>query len=91
MNVRRVVGISLIVVGVIVVIFSVDAMHRISEAKSGVRQATRPLSGNPIGKVLTQSIESQTSQYDSEIMLCLIGGIALVVLGGGVCLYRHKK
>ena len=48
-------------------------------------------SGNAVGNAVGGVLEGQAGKYDTPVMLCEIGGIVLIVLGGGILYFSRKK
>ncbi len=91
MNYKRIIGVIVLVIGVVLIIFAADAMKRISSAKNAVSGASGFMPNNPAGNMVTGSMEKAASQYDVPVMICLIGGIVLVLVGGGMAIFCRKK
>jgi hypothetical protein len=93
MHIKRVVSLAVAVLGVILVIYALSSMRRISDAKGTVKSISSTISGSPVGKAVGSGLSHKASQYDTEVTVLLIVGIVLVVVGcGGVYHYRrlHK-
>ena len=90
MNRKQWIGVCVAVVGILVTGFAVHAMSRINRAKKGVGFLTKPFSGNPTGKTVTSKLQDEVSQYDNEVRLLLVGGIALILVGCGAVYYLRK-
>jgi hypothetical protein len=90
MNYKRIVGIAMLIIGAAAIIYSIHSMNRISEAKSEVHSLTSPFSGSSAGRTVGGMMGSEASQYDTKVMLLLIGGIILAVGGGSLALFCQK-
>lgn len=88
---KRIIGIVLFIIGVVLIIYSIHSMNRISAAKGEVNAFKSAFSGNSTGKALGNVMEGKASQYDTIVMVMLIGGIVLAVVGGGVVFMSRKK
>jgi drug/metabolite transporter (DMT)-like permease len=91
MSPKRITGIVVLIIGVVLIIFSIHSMNRISSAKSEIHSLTSPFSGNSTGKTIGGMMSNKAGQYDTTVMMLLIGGIVLVVVGGSVALFCRKK
>jgi LPXTG-motif cell wall-anchored protein len=91
MSSKRITGIVVLIIGVVLIIFAVHSMNRISEAKGEIHSLTSPFSGNSVGKTIGGVMGNKAGQYDTTVMMLLIGGIILAVVGGGVVLFCRKK
>ncbi|OGN64800.1 MAG: hypothetical protein A3E80_04885 [Chlamydiae bacterium RIFCSPHIGHO2_12_FULL_49_9] len=69
--------------------FALYEMKRISDAKGIVSSIGKRISSNPFGRAANKGLMSAVSQYDTQIRLCLIGGIVLAV--GGFYFYRKHR
>ncbi|HSX37424.1 MAG TPA: hypothetical protein VLE95_01165 [Chlamydiales bacterium] len=90
MNVKQIVSLVVSLFGVILIIYALHSMGRISTAKSEVSSVSRRISDNTIGKIVGGEMQNQAGQYDTEVTVLLIGGIVLAVTGG-YCAYRFRK
>ena len=98
MNIKRIIGLIILIGGIALIIFAVHSMNRISSAKHDVNALTSPFSQNPVGNVVGGVMKGQASKYDKEVFWCLVGGIVLAVVGAGMAICcrcshsgRHKK
>jgi hypothetical protein len=91
MNIKRITGIIIIVLGLFLIAFSTYAKIRIGEAKKIVHETTGAFSGNPIGKMLGSEVEKKVHQYDTIVIISLVGGVLLTILGAGMAFYFKKK
>ena len=90
MNVKQIISLGVSLLGVILTIYALHAMGRISTAKGEVGSVTRHFSGSTFGKMAGGEMQKQAGQYDTEVTVLLIGGIVLAI-GGGYCAYRFRK
>lgn len=91
MSAKRITGLIVLIVGIILIIFSVHSMNRISNAKGGIHTLTDPFSGSSGGREAGSFLQGEASQYDTTVKVLLIGGIVLTVIGAGVTLFGKKK
>ena len=91
MSPKRITGLVVLIIGIILIIFSIHSMNRISGAKSGIHSVTQTFSGNSTGKTVGDVLEGKAGQYDLPVMVILISGIVLTVVGGSVVLFSKKK
>ncbi|HEY2811166.1 MAG TPA: hypothetical protein VGJ00_07260 [Rhabdochlamydiaceae bacterium] len=91
MSTKRIVGCVVLIVGIVLIIFSVYEMNRISRAKGAIHTLSSPFSGSSAGKTAGHVMEGKASQYDTPVMILLIGGIACTVVGGYLVLFCKKK
>jgi hypothetical protein len=91
MKKKKITGLIVLIVGIALIVFAVHSMNRIANAKEGISAITTPFSNEPAGKFVGDVLEGKASQYDVQVKLCLIGGIVLAVIGGGMLLFCRKK
>lgn len=93
MNIRskRLAGIVVAIIGIVLIIYSVYSMNRISEGKAEVHSLTGPFSGSASGRVVGEALGNRASQYDSTVLFLLISGIVLTAAGAGVVFVFRKK
>ncbi len=95
MNTKRIVGGVILVVGIIVILFANYEKGRIAKAHGNVEKGMSLFSGNSAGSQAGRSaggmMENKISSYNTPVMLLMIGGIALVVIGGCMVLFCGKK
>lgn len=91
MNPKRLSGMIVFVVGIILLAFSIYAMARINSAKGTVNAISKPFSGNPIGGFVGGELKSKASQYDMMVRWGLSLGIIFIVVGGGLIYFCRAK
>lgn len=91
MSSKKITGIVVLIIGVVLIIFSVHSMNRIARAKGEIHTLTSPFSGSSGGRAAGEILGGKASQYDTTVTVLLIGGIALAVVGGGLILFGKKK
>jgi hypothetical protein len=92
MNVKRISGLVIALIGAILLVYALYSMHRISEAKNKVHHIGKQIPGNFFGKAVKGELHKKVSQYDKEVEWLLIGGITFLVVGGGIIfLYRKPR
>lgn len=91
MSAKRITGLVVLIVGIVLIVFSVYSMNRISNAKSGIHSITQPFSGSSGGREAGNFMQGQASQYDTTVRVLLIGGIVLAIIGAGVVLFGKKR
>ena len=88
---KKVIGLVALLAGIVLFIFAKYEQHRVGSAKALFGRGTSMFSGNAVGGAVGGVIEGKLSEYDTTLMLCEIGGIALIVLGTGVLYFSRKK
>jgi hypothetical protein len=96
MNIKRAIGILILVLGIVAIAYGINAKYRIASAKGtahGISEMTSPFAGGAVGKVGEGIVEHQTSQYDTPIMWLFAGGIVAVIVGASMvcCCCKKKK
>lgn len=85
------IGIASVIAGVVAIGYSIHSMGRIQHAKQTMSNVTHAVSdvtgalGRPVEPifrgVVGNAVNQQVSQYDTQVLLLLIAGIALVAVG----------
>ncbi len=91
MKSKKIIGLVVLIFGVALFIFAKIEQRRVSGAKGMVNKSTSMFSGNAIGNTVGDVLKGEVSQYDTQLRLCEIGGIILIVLGGGILYFSRKK
>ncbi len=91
MNSKRIIGMVACLLGITLIIYAVHSMGVISDAKTEVKNMSNQMSGNYVGRRISDDLQSHASQYDTEVKIGLYSGIALVVIGGGLIYFCKKK
>jgi hypothetical protein len=88
MNVKKVVSIVVAVLGIVMVVYAIHSMRRISDAKGTVSSINSSIGGSSAGRMVGQKLSSEASQYDTKVRVLLIAGLVFTVAGCGA-LYRY--
>jgi hypothetical protein len=89
MNIKRLAYFAAIILGLIMVIYSLSAMRRISSAKGKASSMGSALSNSSVGRFMSGKLSEEASQYDTKVLMLLIAGSILVVVGcSGTYHYR---
>ncbi len=91
MGVKRISGLVIFLIGIVLVIFAVYNKNRVNEAKGSISKGTSLFGNNPVGNTAGGVLEGQLSQYDTPLKICLYGGVALVIIGGGVMIFCKRS
>jgi hypothetical protein len=91
MSTKRIAGIVILIAGIAMFLFALNAKHRIAAAKGEAGQMTSYLPDNTAGNFVGNTIRGETTKYDSIVQLLYIGGIVLIVIGGAITIFTRKK
>ena len=91
MNIKKMIGAFLFVLGIIMAIYAIHSMGRIKHAKESINQATGLFGDRKEAKFANKALTHEASQYDRDVMILLIAGIVFVVVGSGLALFSKKK
>ena len=92
MNWKRITSIVLFGLGVVMIFYALDAMHKISAAKGAIHGVSNLFGkSNEAVSFLSGSAEHKIGSYDAPVMGLLIAGIVLAVLGAIVFFITKKK
>lgn len=87
---KRILFLAIAILGAVMMIYAISSMRRIAEAKGDVGSINRAISGSSVGRMVGGDLSNRASQYDTEVMVLLIAGIAFVIVGCGGA-YRYRK
>lgn len=88
---KRLFSIIFVVIGLVLTIYGINTLHRISEAKKDVTHIHVPFTGHEIGVVTDhENIENASGENDAKAIGSLVGGLVLLLIGAGY-LWKHKK
>jgi len=90
MNTKRISSLAVCCLGIVLIIYALYSMNRISEAKSTVQRISNRISSSTIGKMMGGEMHKKASQYDTEVTWMLISGIILTLAGGGGFYFYRK-
>lgn len=93
MKSKRLIGLVLLIIGIVLICFGLYGKSRQTGARSDVSHVTSPFGKNKATDTFGDIAEGKISEYDKPIFWCFAGGIALVVIGGGmvICCRCHNK
>ena len=91
MSGKRIAGMVVLIIGVVLVIFSVYNQNRVTQAKSTINEGGSFFGNSKAGGMAEDYLEGKASQYDTPLKICLYGGIALIIIGGAVTLFGKKR
>ncbi len=91
MGYKQIVGSMASLAGIAMIIYAVHSMNVISKAKSQVKNMSNQMSGNYVGKMMSNDMEARASAYDTPVQVGLYTGVALVLLGAGLIFIGRKK
>lgn len=91
MGYKRIVGSMASLAGIAMIIYAVHSMSVISNAKSQIKNMSNQMSGNYVGKMMSNDMETRASAYDTPVQIGLYTGVALVIVGAGMIFIGRKK
>jgi uncharacterized protein YjeT (DUF2065 family) len=99
MNVKRVIGILLLAVGIFVIFYANYQKGRVAaageRAYEQINQGGSLFQGSPIGGAVTGSMKKKTAsemaKYNQMLQNLLIGGIIVAVVGAGLIVFCKPK
>jgi hypothetical protein len=91
MSAKRITGLIALIVGIILITYSIHSRNRISNAKSEFHSLSQSFSGSSAGKAAGNWLQNEAGQYDVPVMVLLISGIVLTVIGGGAIIFGKRK
>lgn len=92
MNKKRIFGLVIFIIGVVILIFGLYQKSRLTGARKNIGYiSNNPFGGNKTTDTLGDAMESKVAQYDRPVFFCIVGGIVLIVIGGGMTLCCRSK
>lgn len=91
MGYKRIVGSIASLVGIALIVYAIHSMSVISNAKAQVKNMSNQMSGNYVGKMMSNDMEARASAYDTPVQIGLYTGVALVIVGAGLIFIGRKK
>jgi uncharacterized membrane protein YiaA len=88
---KKIVGLVILVIGVVLFIFALSAKHKIANAKAGAGAVTGLLPKNAFGSYASGEIKEATGQYDTLVQVIFLGGIGLMIIGGVMTFFMRNK
>ncbi|HSW73285.1 MAG TPA: hypothetical protein VLG44_07780 [Chlamydiales bacterium] len=83
---KKLVSITLFIVGILLLVFSINSMHKIAVRKSFTEIEV------PANELQTVREQRRSAEYDTLVVLSLIAGVVLTVSGASsLIFYRSKR
>ncbi|HSW87114.1 MAG TPA: hypothetical protein VLG49_06415 [Rhabdochlamydiaceae bacterium] len=90
-NKKRIIGIVVLIIGIVLIVFACYERHRVANAKSAIHSGTGFMPENAVSKMVGGSLEKKASSYDAPLMGILIAGIILLIVGAWVSILSCRK
>ncbi len=91
MQKKKIIGAVILILGIVMTIYGLNARGRLSRAKEGIGAITSPFSDKPFGKTASGVIEGKLGKYDTIVTTLLVGGVVFIVVGGLIWIRARKK
>ena len=91
MKKKKIVGIALMVIGLVVFLGAMIAKNRVDQAQGNLSETSGLLGNNPINKTISGSMEKKIEAYYTPIMWAMGGGAVLFVVGLGTLINCRRK
>jgi uncharacterized membrane protein YgdD (TMEM256/DUF423 family) len=95
MNSKRIIGLVIFIIGIILICYASYQKHRIAEAQGNIQKGTSLFSGSSVGSQVGKSVggemEKKVSSYNTPVMLVMIAGIILLIIGAAMVLFCGKR
>jgi hypothetical protein len=88
---KKIVGIVVIVIGLVIFLLGLYAKSRVSEARSNAKSTSGMFGDNPVNKQISGAIENKIGSYDSPVFWTIVGGIIVMVIGASTVFCCRKK
>lgn len=92
MKSKRLIGLVLLIIGIVLICFGLYGKSRQAGARSDIGHVTNnPFGQNKATDAVGDILEGKVSEYNKPIFWCFAGGIALIVIGGGMMICCRCK
>jgi Protein of unknown function (DUF3185) len=92
MKKKRIIGVVILIIGIVLLVLGLYARSRVASARSDVGHITHsPFGQNRATDTVGNVLEAKIGSYDQPVFWCIVGGVVLVVIGGGMVLFNRKK
>lgn len=95
MNKKRIVGIVIAIIGIVMILFSNYIAGQVAIAQQNVQETTSMFSGNRVGKsvgdVANQAVAERSGPYLALSRGLKIGGVILIVVGVGFVVFGGRR
>lgn len=82
MQKKKIIGAVILILGIVMAIYGLNARGRLSRAKEGIGAITSPFSDKPFGKAASDVLEGKISKYDTIVTTLIVGGVIFIFIGG---------
>jgi hypothetical protein len=91
MKTKHIASMAVLAIGLLLTIFSIHEMKKLSTATQVVEDAKMALSGHSMGKRMSASMDAELAGADRKVKIALYSGILLIAIGGGALLFYRKR
>lgn len=91
MNLKQMIGLIVLALGVIVVIYGAQSQKQLNEGASSYRGLTHLIPNQFLQSKANQKIDHTVNEYQQQINLCYAVGVILMVGGIGVAVYYRDR
>jgi len=91
MNLKRILGLIILVVGVGLVIYAYYGKQDMAVAYTDIDSKTSIIPDNPVKGIIKGELNARVDQYEKPIRMLFIGGGALIVIGGALLIFGRSR
>ncbi|NGX45408.1 MAG: hypothetical protein K940chlam2_00560 [Chlamydiae bacterium] len=91
MNLKRILGLIILVIGVGLVIYGYYGKQDMAAARADIDSKTAIIPNNPIKGIVKGELQSRVDQYEGPVRMLFIGGAALIVIGGVLLIFGRSR
>ncbi|MCI5053071.1 MAG: hypothetical protein MRY21_08075 [Simkaniaceae bacterium] len=91
MNIKRIIGIILVLVGLFFLGYGFYGVGEMSKYRKKIDKTTGFIPNETARDVVGGELHAKVDEYNMPVALCFIGGVVLVVIGGATLYYGRKK
>ncbi|MFI5334429.1 MAG: hypothetical protein ACHQT8_04600 [Chlamydiales bacterium] len=91
MRKKQITGLLVLLLGVAGLLYAINGMKQISNAKEAVGMINSTFSHDAVGSAAGNVLKGQASKYDTKVMLLFVGSIIFIAAGAGLFMIARKK
>lgn len=91
MNLKRILGLIILVIGVGLVIYGYYGKQDMAAARADIDSKTAIIPDNPLKGMVKSELNARVDQYEGSVRMLFIGGAALIVIGGVLLIFGRSR
>jgi hypothetical protein len=91
MNLKRTLGLIILVVGVGLVIYGYYGKQDMAISRRDIDSKTSFIPDNPIRGIVKGELNTRVNRYEKPVRMLFLGGAALIVIGGALLIFGRSR